>query len=161
MDIVVTIGLKEITGVTIRKSDDLDNAYIYTIETTDGTFQFRLWDSIVLRVLNENEEYVYTDSSIKEDDVDWQGLKNYTIDTIKSLLKAPSTAKFPGSWLDPFYGWDLGRSGNIVELSSYVDSQNSFGAMIRAYFTVQYKVDGSKYTPVFIYFDGNVILNSR
>lgn len=54
-------------------------------------------------------------------------------EVVKVGLKAPSTAVFPD--IDEWY---LSKSiGGIVTASAYVDSQNSFGAMIRTDFTIQ------------------------
>jgi len=50
---------------------------------------------------------------------------------VKTILKAPSTAKFP--FLD-FVSNDLGNGK--YQVTSHVDSQNSFGAMIRSNWTV-------------------------
>jgi len=48
---------------------------------------------------------------------------------VKKNLKAPSTAKFPS--LD--YKWQ--KREDIYDIVGYVDSQNSFGAMIRTKFS--------------------------
>lgn len=51
-------------------------------------------------------------------------------------LKSPSSAIFP-----KIEKWNIRtNSNNIVEVSSYVDSQNSYGAMLRANFKYQYIV---------------------
>jgi len=56
----------------------------------------------------------------------------YAKEYVKSNLKAPRTAKFP--WLD----YNVDRYENqIYIVTSYVDSENSFGAMIRTNFTVK------------------------
>lgn len=49
---------------------------------------------------------------------------------MESLLRAPSTAKFP--WLDDYVEHNEIHDGSImVTVNSYVDAQNGFGAMIR------------------------------
>ena len=49
---------------------------------------------------------------------------------VQDRLKAPSTADFPASSLT-----DIRDTGNnVFEIRSYVDAQNSFGAMIRTNF---------------------------
>ena len=50
---------------------------------------------------------------------------------VKAILKSPSSAKFP--WTDYNY---KKYEGNKYLISSYVDSQNSFGAMIRSDYAV-------------------------
>lgn len=60
----------------------------------------------------------------------YQKIKNDITDN----LKTPSTAIFP-----EIKEWDIDvNSNNVVEVKSYVDSQNSFGAMLRANFEQQY-----------------------
>jgi len=55
---------------------------------------------------------------------------------VTKKLKAPSTAKFP--WRSESTVKDLGN--NRYEVISYVDAQNSFGAMLRMHYkcTVEY-----------------------
>lgn len=55
---------------------------------------------------------------------------------IKPILKAPSTAKFPDGIMDPYNGWNISNGEEFATFSSYVDSQNSYGAMIRSQFSV-------------------------
>jgi len=56
----------------------------------------------------------------------------YASDFVKQRLKSPSTAKFPGT---------IEKDSHITEyagtyiINSWVDSQNSFGAMIRSNFS--------------------------
>ena len=56
-------------------------------------------------------------------------------DQVRLLLKAPSTAKFPRTSDDQVT--DMG--GGTFEIKSYVDAQNSFGAMIRTRYTCSVK----------------------
>ncbi|MCM4159537.1 hypothetical protein FHG64_16095 [Antarcticibacterium flavum] len=56
----------------------------------------------------------------------------YAEKAIKSKLKAPSTADFPG-----IRGAEINREGDTFYVISYVDSQNGFGAMIRSYWEVR------------------------
>jgi len=53
----------------------------------------------------------------------------YTQMYVKNNLKSPSTAKFPWGYTDY-----VQRNGTTYTIKSYVDSENSFGAMIRTYF---------------------------
>ena len=75
----------------------------------------------------------------KQQKVDWSTEDNsflaYSVmeDFVKKRLKAPSTAKFPGMF--------DGKADHITQLpnqtykiTSYVDAQNSFGALIRTRF---------------------------
>ncbi len=64
---------------------------------------------------------------------------------VKYGLKSPSSADFPGQILE-LDQWRVTKRKNIVEVSSYVDSQNSFGAMLRSQFTVQINYTTSECT---------------
>jgi hypothetical protein len=55
---------------------------------------------------------------------------------VERQLKAPSTAKFP-SCLSGDVGVTLDAEDGLVHVSGHVDSQNSFGAMLRARFYVK------------------------
>lgn len=58
---------------------------------------------------------------------------------VKQLLKAPSTAKFP-----PCDFGKVSRLGNKqYRYQSYVDAQNSFGAMVRTYYVVEMEYLGN------------------
>ena len=58
---------------------------------------------------------------------------------VQNSLKAPSTAKFPSSIEIDIH--DLGN--NTFDMNSYVDSQNSFGAMLRTQFYCKDQYTGS------------------
>jgi hypothetical protein len=55
---------------------------------------------------------------------------NYAEDFIEERLKSPSIAKFPGIFQKKMHSTSLG--GGKYQISSWVDSQNGFGAMIRS-----------------------------
>ena len=57
---------------------------------------------------------------------------------VKKCLKAPSTADFPN-----ITEWKFKKDKNEIILQSYVDSQNSFGTMIRSEFQIKFSPDGT------------------
>lgn len=66
------------------------------------------------------------------------GIKKYIYEKVKKditeNLKTPSTAIFP-----EIKDWDINVNyNNVIEVKSHVDSQNSFGAMLRADFEQHY-----------------------
>lgn len=68
--------------------------------------------------------------------ISWDEKNEYNIDAqekIKSLLKAPSTAKFPN-----INNWKFGKDNGIVTVQAYVDSENSYGAKLRSEFQIKY-----------------------
>lgn len=66
---------------------------------------------------------------------------------IQSLLKAPSTAKFPN-----ITHWKMSKDDGKVIIQSYVDAQNGFGAMIRSQF--QFVINTKTKTVTSLIFDG-------
>jgi hypothetical protein len=70
--------------------------------------------------------------------------------TIKDILKAPSTAKFVD-----VEAYELSNEKDVWAINGYVDSQNSYGAMIRNQWEVQLDYrDGKGGTVKSILFDG-------
>lgn len=61
-------------------------------------------------------------------------------DTVKTQLKAPSTAEFPFSYGSD--GVQILQQGNYYYVKGWVDAENSFGAMIRNDFVVTMYQDG-------------------
>ncbi|HAM62764.1 MAG: hypothetical protein A2Y20_07630 [Firmicutes bacterium GWF2_51_9] len=85
-------------------------------------------------------------------------IQSWAKEDVKSILKSPSSAEFPGGFFDTYKDWTITKNGNLYLVSSYVDAQNSFGAMIRSEFYIEYTWDGinnGKRTK-FI-FDGKVV----
>jgi hypothetical protein len=62
--------------------------------------------------------------------------------TVEDYLKSPSSAKYSSDDND----WSVSKDGNIISIRSYVDSQNSFGAMLRSNFLVKIDWDGKSNT---------------
>ena len=88
-------------------------------------------------------------------------IKSYCKDIIDGILKAPSTAEYPGGWLDQLEGWNMSKNNNLVTVSSYVDAENSFGAKIRSEFIVQIQMqDNGEGQATYVQFDGEVIMGS-
>ena len=76
----------------------------------------------------------------------------YTEQLVKNNLKSPSTAKFSNQK----FGYNEEYSRYVV--SGSVDSQNSFGAMIRSNFYAEYDQD---LTMIYFTFDNKVLLDNR
>jgi|GEM_PF-1294966 len=75
-------------------------------------------------------------------------------ETIKKILKSPSTAEFVD-----VKAYELSNLKDVWAVNGYVDSQNSFGAMIRNQWEVQLDYrDGKGGTVKSILFDGEKIL---
>lgn len=101
-------------GLDIKDGKVLSIDYAGNILYENGTVQHTLSEYIITS--NEKVDLVYN-----------------TQEVIKAILKSPSTAKFP--WVDE---WKVAKKDGSTIVQGYVDSQNSFGAMIRSTFQVTY-----------------------
>lgn len=72
-------------------------------------------------------------------------LKSSVKKFIKDNLISPVSADFPGNILDPFADWEFTKNGNSYVVSSYVDSSNAFGVIIRNTFTVNVTLEDGMY----------------
>lgn len=95
----------------------------------------------------------YSSSKVSED------LKYALIDVTKKRvsnhLKAPSTAKFPS-----YKEWSVAKGeANVYNVIGYVDSQNSFGAMIRETVGAMIQYDGTYSSVVMIQIGDNIYLD--
>lgn len=84
-------------------------------------------------------------------------IQSWAEDNIKKILKSPSSAKFPGGLLSPFEDWSFSKNGTKYTVSSYVDSQNGFGAMMRSEFTITYEWKGETGKLTSLIFDGEKV----
>ena len=62
---------------------------------------------------------------------------------VTNMLKSPSSADFP--WDDVIKTQHRSDSPDTYELSSYVDSQNGFGAIVRTHYTAVVRKTGSNW----------------
>jgi hypothetical protein len=65
----------------------------------------------------------------------------YMQDFVRDRLKAPSTAEFPGGMFDNFSGHVTSEDRGTYRIASYVDSQNSFGAMLRTHYSGRIRIE--------------------
>lgn len=77
---------------------------------------------------------------------------------VKSALKSPSTAKFPNSFFESDE-WKVSRNHDVITVVSWVDAQNSFGAMIRSTFAVQYSYSTNEL--LYLLLDGQILYGSE
>jgi len=75
---------------------------------------------------------------------------------VKQTLKAPTTAEFP--W-DPV---SAGTDGTgLYQVESYVDSQNSFGAMVRSEWMVNMRLSGDRWTLEKMRIGGKIVYDAE
>lgn len=79
-------------------------------------------------------------------------------ETVLSLLKAPSTAEFPGHVWEADQ-WGISVENGVISISSYVDAQNAFGAMVRSPFYAQFDITTGE--GIYLTLDGEAYIDKR
>jgi len=146
LDIFPKVGMEKDKVTSIQKSDNWAKGERYSITYDGNQVMAYLNKDGSVSSLNYGDVKLYQASGeshpisnylLSSDEI--SQLKIWSEDSVKSVLKAPSTAEFPGGFFDPYTDWGFSKDGNTYKVSSYVDSQNSFGAMIRSEFYIEYK----------------------
>lgn len=149
ISILSELGIDSIDKLEHDKS--LDNMNI------DGEKGYRLESSginnIILYIAKNNVINMvrWADNSLYENGKVVSKITDYTLtneeisnleikceDLVKSALKSPSTAKFPN-----ILKWKFSKNKERIIVQSYVDSENSFGALVRGDFQVIFTQDSS------------------
>lgn len=135
-------GFNDYTIERVEAEDnyEVENSQCFTVQSGNILAYLYTKDNSIYSIQYANE-YLYKDGQILHTLSEYtmtSSERNLIIDktksAISSILKSPSTAKYP--WYDE---WKVGKENGIIIVQSYVDSQNSFGATIRNNFQVKIK----------------------
>lgn len=153
------LGFSEIEFVEKNAVGDI----IFDINADDYLLRVTLDDESIYSVdcggykLYDGENVLMDKNGILDREIDNpSAYYSMAKEIIESVLKAPSTADFPSIFSDDI---KMAKNKDIVAVQSYVDSQNSFGAMVRSEWTVQFRVlNISTYSYEIIYanIDGSI-----
>lgn len=122
---------------------DADGTYYRFLNDTEKDKYYDSWSDYYSSMENSNKEDYnsLTYYTVTDDDTlgeVWAMAKSF----VKDKLKSPKSADFP------VYGdtqVSIKNSGNYYKVTGYVDAENSFGAEIRATFSLVMEKSGSKY----------------
>lgn len=145
---------------SISHDELLDNAH----EDNESGYRIKCdrADNVILYLTKDNAVHslVYADNKLFAKGKVKATIQDFTFSTdeatkyqllceeqVKSVLKAPNTAKFPN-----FTEWGFGKTKKNIVVQGYVDAQNSFGAEIRSEF--QFKFDKETNAITSFIFDG-------
>lgn len=130
---------------TIKNFD----GYIVKRESNNLTIKNVTDDSLKESIADKNDNTNSQNNNSTNKDNDSESLieqygkdkiQDYCKEIINSTLKSPSSAEYPGTFLDPDKDWEYSESESIITVKSYVDSQNSFGAIVRSKFIIKMKI---------------------
>ena len=125
-------------------TDKVDDLWITLIDKDSDTFESL---QVTYDMFYFEEWYIPMATAEQSDYQYW------TKEGINSILKSPSTAKYPS-----ILEWKFGNNLFYVAVQSYVDAQNSFGAQVRSEFYFVY-LKGT-HELVYAIFDGEVIVDN-
>lgn len=115
---------------------DAENSKCFTLQE-DKILVYVIIKDGYIYTIQYNNEYLYKDGQILHTILDYiitsderAELVTYCENIINSILKSPSTAKYPWDYNE----WAMKKEKGVITVQSYVDAQNSFGAMMRSQF---------------------------
>lgn len=138
-------GIEKIKEVTYDSTLDGDGLKGYRLSTEYDNISdvVAYFDNEKIRQIRFLGQYLYKNQEVVSLATDHflsdSQQSDYQIQckkVVESVLKAPSTAKFPN-----ILKWAIFKEEGSVIVQSYVDSQNSFGAMLRSEFQFKIKDD--------------------
>lgn len=140
--------------------DFVSEYYDFTMTASDDVY--RIFQPNGGVVFYEDGEVKTTVADLESKRIDHYDRTAYYIIAqmmVEEGLKNPGSAKFPSIVTRPE---EIGMSKNddIVGVQSYVDAQNSYGAMVRSSWTVEFRVlnlASYSYEPLFLSIDGKVL----
>lgn len=155
---IATISNMKIKGkgegeTTIKCSlDGVDGKATLTVSLTEE--QQKEKEAEEAKKLEENRNTLSTEDQIR--------VRDYVKESVNKILKAPKTADYPDSTFNQLKDWTMVKANNLVSISTYVDSENSFGAMIRSTIVAQVQMadDGSG-NLTYLELDGEVYFGTK
>ncbi len=152
----------------VKHTDGTGN---YVMTSSEGDFILTAFsDDKVYRIFQPNGGAVFyeedtlkmTVEELKKKAINHNDMTPYYMmakEIVESGLKSPRSAKFPSIVTRP-EEIAMSKNEDIIAVQSYVDAENSFGAMIRSKWTVQFEVidiSTYSYTPLYVNVDGEVL----
>lgn len=152
VDVAAQLGIDDLSDCYAEDSSLVFipyEGYRFTAISFDGQAVSQVYESDLDVFLYRDDQVVDTFDALFSTESQKVVLANMIPDDVSPYLKSPSTASFPGTVLD-LDQYSVTREGDSWTVTSYVDSQNSFGATVRTVFTATYLWDGELTTlPVF------------
>jgi hypothetical protein len=156
-------GIEKVKSVKSEEALDALNENgekTYSIEYGDLSFLFLyLNPDNTLNLVRYGDNILYKDgnvvSTLSDYTFTWDEQSDLQIScqkAIKSILKSPSTAKFPN-----ISSWSFSKQDGNIIIQGYVDSQNSFGAELRSEF--QFILSVNDYIVKSLIFDGEEMIS--
>lgn len=144
VDVAAQLGIDDLSDCYSEDSSLVFipyEGYQFAAISFDGQTVSQVYESNLDVFLYRDDQVVDTFDALFATESQKVVLANMIPDDVSPYLKSPSTASFPGAVLD-LDQYRVTREGDSWTVTSYVDSQNSFGATGRTVFTATYLWDG-------------------
>ena len=133
---------------------DADNYLLMISLDNDGIYSIRCGTY----TLYDGETVFITKQGLDDRSIDHKS-EYYVIaqEIVSNNLKSPASADFPSLWSEEV---KMKRNKDMIIVQSYVDAQNSFGAIVRNQWTVEFRIlniDSFSYEIIYINIDGNTV----
>ncbi len=161
---IVEIGFTDIISIKKGTGETVDTLAGFAINLDGYNGILTIENRKLYYIAMNGIELFDADKGGVIDNIEYYALENdtwyisYAKDYISQGLKSPSSASYPGTVFERDQ-WSVTRYRDVVNVQSYVDSQNSFGAMIRSNFTIQmsHVEDYETPNPLYMVIDDTVV----
>lgn len=165
LNILSECGIKEIKSITrdeLLDEVNEDNEIGYRLSTNEvDNIILYLKEDKTLNMLRYADNDLYSDGKVLSIISDYYltntemlNLQKSAKEAILTILKSPSTAKFPNN-----SEWNIWKESGKIYVKSYVDSQNSFGAELRSEF--QFILSPNDLNVESLIFDGKEMISQN
>lgn len=161
-NILISVGIEKVVNINhdeILDDEEGSNTIAYRIKTyfSDNVILYLDSSNRVISIRWISKDFYrngkvllsFKDYTVTTDEEVAYMINSKSVITKNNILKSPSSAKFPN-----IAEWKFTKDNGVVTVESYVDSQNSFGAMLRGEFQIKYSKEGEITSLIF---DGIVI----
>jgi len=166
LGVLNSIGVEDISRLDFEKEDIPGKWYITDLQGFPDAKMYINVNKKIYRVtdsLGEMSFYNGFEGGVEEIVTDFvldSNEENLYIELAKEYalggLKAPATAQFPEMTSSD---WNVARYGHYVEVKSWVDAENSFGALLRNDFLVQINYETKELFSLYI--DGDWVFGEK
>lgn len=153
------LGFTEITAK--ESGSDLT---LFKVKADDYILSITVNDDVYMIICGNYNLYKdgivqYTKKDLDDRSLNGKETQYYSIakEIILANLKAPKTAEFPSIVFNS-NDIKMARNEDVIAVQSYVDAQNSFGALTRSNYLVEFKIidlDSYSYETIYLNIDGS------
>ncbi len=143
LTVFIECDINDLKSVKLFSTGEDQTSYYVSTSQVNNIVVWIDNDSKKVNSIYFNDYDIYLDGEVKSKITDYYmtddqkaGFRVIAEELVTKMLVSPSTAKFA-----PTGDWRYGKEEGVYIIQGYVDSQNSFSAMIRTEFQISFKDD--------------------